>query len=164
MKKEENIFREHKVRTVNGYTPRYKEGFIGVHFLDDERKGLRYKTVSEDGNLIIDYHDLFCFKDTDIVKYFEDKYNVKMSEYRSGTDDYYHYFECEVGKEDEVMKLIYQDKMVIVVDYVDERWLNAEDIIEDLIGELEDLKFCANSDKDIEKKVEYITKKIKDIL
>lgn len=161
---DEEIFREHNIRIKYGYTPRYVKGMIGIRFLDDEIRGDKYKTVTNDGELIINYHEMFNNKNSDIIKYFEDKYNVKMSDYRNDSSDYYHYFTCEVGEEDNKMKQIFKDKMVKVVDYVDERWLVAEDVIDELISELYYMRSCTMSDKDIENKVSFFIRKINKLL
>jgi len=97
--KKNDIFREHELRVKNGYKPNYKQGMVAIRFIGDEVKGKKYKTVDDEGNLIIDYQELFSNVDEEYVKYFEEKYNIKMSDFRSGSDDFYYYFECKPGEE-----------------------------------------------------------------
>jgi len=164
--KNNNTFREHEIRIKNGYKPNYKQGMIAIRFVGNEIKGNKYKNVDSDGNLIINYQELFSTIDEEYVKYFEDKYNIKMSDYRSGSDDFYYYFTCEIGKEKEKLEEIVKDKIIEVVDFVDIKGIENKqelgNIYFQFIGLFED--YGEVSDKEIESNIRNIIKKLENLL
>lgn len=145
-------FYSHNLRMQKGYKPKYKSGLIAVRFQDDEKPfDRKYKDVV-DGEFKVNYQNLFIDKNkSDFITYFEDKYDVKLSDYRSGTDDFFIYFKCKPGTEKEKIEEIAKDKIVKVVDYVDVRGLENGEEIEEIGNELVGLgqEFSENSDEEI---------------
>lgn len=130
----ENAFREHELRLSKGYKPKYRSGLIAIRFLDDEK--FKDGDVDDQGKIYVDYQEVFSNKNSKYVKYFEDKYGIKISDYRSGTDDYYIYFKCKPGEEKEKIEEISKDKIVKVVDFVDTRELEDVEELNDIIDHL----------------------------
>lgn len=146
--KVDNPFRNDELRTSKGYTPKYVPNLIGIKFKDKE------EIDKESGTLIPNYEYIFnkYGSDSEFVKYFEEKYNIKLATYRSGSDDYHLYFECEEGKERETLERLAKDSIVEDVDFVDERGLNNGKEILDIVEELEELgnEYSEYSDTEIE--------------
>ena len=132
---DDNPFFSHNLRMKKGYKPKYRSGLIAIRFLDDELDDIK------DGEFRVNYQELFADKKhspafllptkgkSDFIKYFEDRYDIKMSDYRSGSDDFYFYFKCKPGTEKEKIEEIAKDKIVKVVDYVDVRGLEGSEIL-----------------------------------
>lgn len=158
----------HELRMSKGYRPRYKSGLIAVRFQDDELPfGQKYKDVDDKGEFRINYQDIFSSKKkSDFIKYFEDKYDIKLSDYRSGTDDFYIYFKCKPGTEEQKIKEIAKDKIVKVVDYVDTRGLEDGEKIQEIGEDLVDLgsELSEVSDDEIRTRIESAIEKLKSFL
>lgn len=141
-------FRSHNLSMEKGYKPKYRQGLIAVRFQDEENPhDKKYKDVDDKGGYRQNYQELFSnnSRNSDFIKYFEDKYDIKVSNYRNGTDDYYIYFTCKPGEEKEKIEEIYKDKIVKVVDYVDTRGIESQEEIENIISDLQNLEFSENS-------------------
>jgi len=138
-------FRNHKIRIKNGYKPKYRPGIIGIRFLDDEY--VKHEKNFESG-IPVNYHDLFSMKkyymnpnDEKYINYFEKKYDIKQSNYREGSDDYYVYFSCTPGTEKEKLELLSKDPIVIGLDYVDTREIELDEELKKIGEELDDLSY-----------------------
>lgn len=126
-------FRNNKIRMKNNYKPNYRQGLIAVHFKDDEFKKIK------SADYFIDYQQLMNDRNSDFRNYFENKYNITLSDYRQD-DNYYFYFTCEPGKEKEKLEEISKDKTVKDVDFVDLNELKVDELreISDQITSLAD--------------------------
>lgn len=169
---DEKPFYSHNLRMKKGYKPRYRSGLIAVRFLDDETYDIK------DGEYRVNYQELFANKKhspafllsrkgkSDFIKYFEDRYDIKMSDYRHGSDDFYHYFKCKPGTEKEKIEEIAKDKIVKVVDYVDIRELESGKELEDIGNILIELgqEFSENSDEEITRIITESIEKLKKLL
>ena len=167
-----NPFFSHNLRMEKGYKPKYRSGLIAVRFLDDEISDIK------DGEYRVNYQDLFVNKKhspsallgskgkSDFIKYFEDRYDIKMSDYRHGSDDFYLYFKCKPGTEKEKIEEIAKDKIVKVVDYVDIRGLESGEELEDIGNILVELgqEFSENSDEEITKTITDTIERLKKLL
>lgn len=155
-------FYNHKLRMDKGYRPKYKSGMIAIRFLDDEQFGFPPK----DDEYPIDYQDIFSTKKDHMspqnrrfVENFEKKYGIKISDYRSETSDFYIYFNCEPGTEEQKIKEISQDKIIKDIDYVDAREVETKDQLETISRNLLEL-----IDEYGDESTEMSTKKLKDII
>ena len=166
-------FFSHDLRMEKGYKPKYRSGLIAVRFLDDETHDIK------DGEFRVNYQDLFANKKhspsgallpakgkLEFINYFEDKYDIKMSDYRSGSDDFYLYFKCKPGTEKEKIEKIAKDKIVKVVDYVDIRGLESGEELQDIGNILVELgqEFSENSDEKITKTITDTIERLKKLL
>ena len=165
-------FFSHDLRVKKGYKPKYRSGLIAVRFLDDETYDIK------DGEFRVNYQELFADKKhspsfllsdkgkLDFIKYFEDKYDIKMSDYRNESDDYYFYFKCKPGTEKEKIEEISKDKIVKVVDYVDIRGLESGEELQDIGNILVELgqEFSENSDEKITKTITDTIERLKKLL
>ena len=159
----------HNLRMKKGYKPKYKSGLIAIRFQDDEHDySKKYQNVNDEtGELKINYQDIFSNKTrSDFVTYFEDKYNIKLSSYRDGSDDFYIYFKCEQGKEKETLEKLSNDKIVKDVDFVDIRGIESGpeliDIGHDLINFGQE--FSEFGDKEITNKITEAIERLKKLL
>lgn len=165
-----NPFYNHNLRMEKGYRPKYRSGLIAVRFQDDEKTfGKKYQDVDEEsGQLKVDYQELFSDENpkSDFRKYFEDKYHVKSSKYRFGTDDYYIYFKCEPGKEKEVMEKISKNKIVKDVDYVDVKGIEGSEELQEVSDDLAELsmEYLEVGDEEINKKITNAIERLKKLL
>lgn len=170
---DDNPFFSHDLRMKKGYKPKYRSGLIAVRFLDDETNDIR------DGEFRVNYQELFADKKhtpsgyllpakgkLEFIKYFEDKYDIKMSDYRNGSDDFYFYFKCKPGTEKEKIEEISKDKIVKVVDYVDIRGLESSGELEDIGNILVELgqEFSENGDEEITKIITKSIERLKKLL
>jgi hypothetical protein len=156
----------HNLRMKKGYKPKYKLGLIAVRFQDDEKSfGEKYQDV-DDGELKINYQELFADNKSDFIKHFEEKYDIKMSDYRSGTDDYYFYFKCKTGTEEEKIKEIAKDKIVKVVDYVDARGVENIEKLEEISRDLLEIvdEYGDESTEKMDMKIKNIIKRLQNLL
>lgn len=132
----EDPFWNHKLRMKKGYRPKYKSGLIAIRFIDDQVPiNAKFKDVDDKGKYRVNYQELFSFdKDhqSDFVKYFLNKYDLKMSDYRSQSSDYHIYFKCKPGEEQEKMKEVAKDEIVKDVDYVDARGVESIEELESI--------------------------------
>lgn len=145
---DDNPFHSHEIRLSSKYKPKYKMGIIAIRFLDNEESSNKkmsdvghYMEADEDsGEIYINYQDIFSkITSNPVIKNFEKKYNIKRSKFRNDSDDYYIYFDCEVGKETEKLKEIAKDKIVKVVDYVDTRELENTEVLSSISYELQEI-------------------------
>jgi hypothetical protein len=166
---DENPLYSHDLRMKKGYRPKYRSGLIAVRFLDDDISSTKKFKDEENGEFKFDYQKMFSYKkgnQSDFIKYFEEKYDVKQSDYREGTDDYFVYFECKPGEEKQKMEEIAKDKIVKVVDYVDIRSLEGRDVLEDVtidIAELVDI-YGEESTEKINQKIKNVIDKLQSLL
>jgi hypothetical protein len=161
--------RSHNLRMEKGYRPKYRSGLIAVRFKDDEKRfGQKYQDVDEEtGKYKVDYQNLFSKKGgSDFINFFEDKYDIKMSKYRTGSDDYYFYFKCKPGEEKQKMEELAKDEIVKDVDYVDVRGLIASEELQDIGSALEDLSMDVGeiSDAKFRKKLKNYIERLKKLL
>jgi len=159
----------HNLRMKKGYKPKYRTGLIGIRFQDGERlSGKKYQDVDDDsGTLNVNYQNIFSDKNrSDFITYFEDKYNVELSDYREGSDDFFIYFKCESGKEKETLEKISKDKIVKDVDYVDIREIESGSELVNIGQELEGLgqELSDFSDKEITDKISDAIERLKKLL
>ena len=167
LESDKDPFFSHKLRMRNGYRPKYKSGLIAIRFQDDEKPfGKKYKDVDDAGDFKINYQELFADGQSDFIEHFEEKYGITLSEYRSGSDDYFFYFKCKPGEEEEKMKEVAKDKIVKVVDYVDARGIEniekLEDISRDLLEIIDDYSEKGTEQMDAE--IKDIIKRLEDLL
>jgi hypothetical protein len=165
----ENPLYNHNLRMEKNYRPKYRSGLIAIRFKDDEKRyNKKYQDVDEEtGKYRVDYQNLFSEKGgSDFVNYFEDKYGIKMSKYRMGSDDYYYYFKCKPGEEKQKIEEIAKDEIVKDVDYVDVRGLIASDELQDIGSELEELSMKVGeiSSTKFKKKLEKYIERLKKLL
>lgn len=164
---DENPFFSHKLRMEKGYKPRYRSGLIAIRFQDDEVSfGQKYKDVDK-GEYKVNYQDLFSSKHkSDFVKYFEERYDIQLSDYRSGSDDFFIYFKCKPGTEKEKIEELAKDKIVKVVDYVDVRGLEDGEKLQEIGEDLVDLgtELSEVSDEEIKNRIEGAIEKLKSLL
>jgi len=164
---DDNPFFSHNLRLEKGYKPKYRTGLIAVRFNDDEiSSDNKYKDV-ENGEYKVNYQNLFSDKTkSDFIKYFEDRYDIKLSDYRSKSDDFYFYFKCKPGKEKEKIEEIAKDKIVKVVDYVDIRGLESGEELENIGEILVELgqEYSDNSDEEITKIITDAIERLKKLL
>lgn len=164
--KDDDPFYTHELRMKKGYRPKYRSGLIAIRFIDDEVPfGKKYQE-EEEGGFKINYHELFAEGKSDFIKYFEDKYKIKMSDYRSGTDDYYFYFNCTPGEEKQKIKEVAKDKIVKFVDYVDVREIEGKEQLEEITKDLSEiLDYYGEENLEITKdRIEDIIKRLKKLL
>ena len=164
-------FRNHKLRMDKGYRPKYRSGLIAVRFLDDEQFN-RNMDFSKTG-FPIDFQEIFSVgksymgeKERKYIDFFEKKYGIKLSNYRSGTDDFYIYFSCEPGKEKEKMKLLSEDPIIKDIDFVDTRELNATDELEIISRYLNELSEEASeiSNEEFKERLSDYIERLKNLL
>lgn len=176
LKETVNPFHSHELRMSKKYKPRYRSGLIAIRFQDDDyfnrlkkdpesKRSRRYDEVDDKGEYAVNYHDLFNNNRSDFIKYFETKYKIQMSKYRNGTDDYYHYFKCEPGKEKEKLEEISKDKIVKGVDFVDVRNLESKDELQIIIDDLVDLEseFSEYSDEEIDNIISDVINRLQNL-
>ncbi len=127
---------EHKMKL--NYRPKYRVGLVAVRFLGDEQKSDKEYPYKYPFN----YQELFSEIDPNgtkkrrfVLDFFK-KYNLKRSDFRNYTDDYYIYFKCEPGKESEILRELSKDEIVIDVDYVDVKQLETKDELENIRDEI----------------------------
>ena len=165
---DDDPFRSHNLRMEKGYKPKYRQGLIAVRFQDDENPhDKKYKDVDDKGEYRQNYQELFSNdkgSSSDFVKYFEDKYDIKKSDYRNGTDDYFIYFTCKPGEEKEKMEEIAKDKIVKVVDYVDTRGIESEEELEEIIYDLRELAFSETSTEETNKILNHAIERLKKLI
>lgn len=164
---DDNPFYSHNLRLEKGYKPKYRSGLIAVRFQDDEiPRDAKYKDVDK-GELRVNYQNLFSDKNkSDFIKYFEDRYDIKLSDYREGSDDFFVYFKCKPGTEKEKIEEIAKDKIVKVVDYVDIRGIESGKELEEIGDELSELgkEFSDTSDEEIKSVITNAIEKLKKLL
>lgn len=166
---DDNPFFSHNLRLEKGYKPKYRLGLIAVRFQDEEilSHDAKYKDVI-DGEFKVNYQNLFSDKNnkSDFIKYFEDRYDVKLSDYRSGSDDFFIYFKCKPGTEKEKIEEIAKDKIVKVVDYVDTRYIESGKELENIGEELSELgkEFSDTSEEEIKSIITNAIEKLKKLL
>ena len=171
---DKNPMFSHELRINKNYKPKYKAGMISLRFLDNERN--YNKNISEVGDFIeadedtgeihINYQDIFSkIEKNAIVRNFEKKYNIKRSKYRDDSDDFYIYFDCEVGKETEKLKEIAKDKIVKVVDYVDSRELENSEELNDIGEEIINIAdmYSEFSNSDLKVQINKIIKRLQNL-
>ena len=162
---DDNPFFSHNLRLEKGYKPKYRSGLIAVRFQDDEKiSGTKYKDV-DNGQLRINYNDVFSDKNkSDFINYFEDRYDVKLSDYKG--DDFFIYFKCKPGTEKEKIEEIAKDKIVKVVDYVDTRYIESGKELENIGEELSELgkEFSDTSEEEIKSVITNAIEKLKKLL
>jgi hypothetical protein len=138
---DENPFFSHELRMRKGYKPNYKSGLIAVRFQDEEvPSGTKYKDVDDEGKFRVNYQQMFSTRKEnrpEFIDYFEEKYDVKISDYRDASDDFFIYFECKPGEEKKKIEEIAKDPIVKVVDYVDTRELENTEELRDIAKEIE---------------------------
>jgi hypothetical protein len=162
-------FYSHRLRMEKGVRPKYKSGMIAIRFQDDEKiSDKKYPEVDEEtGEYRVNYQELFSNIETnDFVRYFENKYKIKRSNYRSGTSDYFIYFNCRPGEEEEKIKEVAKDKVVKVVDYVDARGIENKDKLEDISRDLLEIvdEYGDENTKAVEGKIRDIIKRLQNLL
>ena len=113
---------------MSDYTPDNTHGAIGIRFVShDDSINNNHLTPDKKGNYIIDYEKLII-DDINFVRFFEKKYNIKLCTVTQNDPysysyyyEYFHIFKCEVGKEDELIKIIDKDVVVNHCSRIDER-------------------------------------------
>lgn len=157
----------HKVRMKNGYRPKYKSGLIAIRFVDDEKfYGKKYQDVDDDGEFKNNYQELFSDGQSDFIKHFEEKYGITMSDYRSGTDDYFFYFKCKPGQEEVKMKEVAQDKIVKEIDYVDARGIENLEKLEKISRDFLEIidEYGERNTEQTDAEIKDIIKRLQDLL
>lgn len=167
LESDNNPLYSHNLRMRNAYRPKYRSGLIAIRFEDDEKSySKKYRDVDDDGNLKINYQELFAEGQSDFIKHFEDKYSIKMSDYRSGTDDYYFYFKCKPGEEESKIKEIAKDKIVKVVDFVDTRGIENKEKLQEISRDLLEIidDYGEKSTEQMDAEIKNIIKQLQNLL
>lgn len=166
-------FYNHYLRLKKGYKPKYRSGLIGIRFQDDELTKIAYRNNFPLEELPQNYQNIFSKNKNQMgeverrfVEFFEKKYNIKLSDYRSGSDDFFIYFKCESGEEENILKRLSDDKIIKDVDFVDVRSLEISEELQDISEELEELsmEFSEISDEEYRKKINSYINRLKKCL
>jgi hypothetical protein len=159
---------QHNLRISKGYKPKYKSGLIGIRFEDAVGNFKdKYRDVDDSGKFKVNYQNIFKYKESlDFINYFEDKYDIKLSDWRSEYDDFYVYFKCTPGSETDKIIEVSRDKVVRVADYVDIRSLETVDKLLDIQYRIEGLvdNYSEDSLEDSNLEIKSIINELKGLL